>query len=100
MRAVRMICAELSASKPTECVLDTMTHIIGQRYNDRKLTIFTTNYKDDRQNPVGETLQVRINARLRSRLYEMCRTVLIEGEVYRRHLSCQTLEGKVRRYRN
>jgi DNA replication protein DnaC len=77
---------ELGVSKPTEWVLDTMTHIIGRRYNDKKLTISTTNYTDERQSPVGETLQDRIGARLRSRLYEMCRTILIDGEDYRRRL--------------
>jgi DNA replication protein DnaC len=33
---------ELGASKPTDWVRDTMTQIIGRRYNNRKLTIFTT----------------------------------------------------------
>jgi DNA replication protein DnaC len=82
-----LVLDELGISKPTEWVLDTMTHIIGRRYNDKKLTIFTTNYTDDRQSPAGETLQDRIGARLRSRLYEMCNTVLIEGEDYRRRLA-------------
>ena len=79
-----LVLDELGASKPTEWVLDTMTHIIGRRYNDKRLTIFTTNYTDERQSTVGETLQDRIGARLRSRLYEMCSTTLIEGEDYRR----------------
>jgi DNA replication protein DnaC len=78
-----LVLDELGASKPTEWVLDTMTHIIGRRYNDKKLTIFTTNYMDERQSPAIETLQDRIGARLRSRLYEMCSTVQIEGEDYR-----------------
>lgn len=82
-----LVLDELGASKPTEWVLDMMTHIIGRRYNDKKLTIFTTNYTDERQTPAGETLQDRIGARLRSRLYEMCSTVRIEGEDYRRLLS-------------
>jgi DNA replication protein DnaC len=81
-----LVLDELGVSKPTEWVLDTMTHIIGRRYNDKKLTIFTTNYTDERQGRAGETLQDRIGARLRSRLYEMCRTVLMEGEDYRRHV--------------
>lgn len=85
-----LVLDELGASKPTEWVLDTMTHIVGRRYNDKKLTIFTTNYTDERQTPTGETLQDRVGARLRSRLYEMCSTVLIEGGDYRRRLSCQT----------
>ena len=83
-RAEVLVLDELGASKPTDWVLDTMTHIIGRRYNDKKLNIFTTNYTDERQTPVGETLKDRIGARLRSRLYEMCRTVLIEGEDFRR----------------
>ena len=81
-----LVLDELGASKPTDWVLDTMTHIIGRRYNDKRLTIFTTNYTDGRQNSSVETLQDRIGARLRSRLYEMCNTVLIEGEDYRRRL--------------
>jgi DNA replication protein DnaC len=81
-----LVLDELGASKPTEWVLDTMTQVIGRRYNYNKLTIFTTNYTDVRQNPSAETLQDRIGARLRSRLYEMCDTVLIEGEDYRRRL--------------
>ena len=82
-----LVLDELGASKPTEWVLDMMTHIIGRRYNDKKLTIFTTNYTDERPSPACETLQDRIGARLRSRLYEMCSTVLIEGEDYRRRLA-------------
>lgn len=82
-----LVLDELGASKPTEWVLDTMTHIIGRRYNDKKLTIFTTNYTDERQSLAGETLQDRVGTRLRSRLYEMCSTVLIDGEDYRCLLS-------------
>lgn len=81
-----LVLDELGASKPTDWVLDTMTHVIGRRYNDKRLTIFTTNYTDERQHPAAETLQDRIGARLRSRLYEMCATVRIEGEDYRRRL--------------
>lgn len=81
-----LVLDELGASKPTEWVLDTMTHIVGRRYNDKQLTIFTTNYTDERPSPAGDTLQDRVGARLRSRLYEMCSTVLIDGEDYRRRL--------------
>jgi DNA replication protein DnaC len=81
-----LVLDELGVSKPTDWVLDTMTHIIGRRYNDKKLTIFTTNYLDDRKNFPDETLQDRIGVRLRSRLFEMCRAVVMEGEDYRRAL--------------
>lgn len=79
-----LVLDELGASKPTDWVRDTMAHIINSRYNDRKLTIFTTNYLDERQNDREETLEDRIGVRLRSRLFEMCRTVSVGGEDYRR----------------
>lgn len=62
---------------------DTMTQIIGTRYNDKKITIFTTNYPDEFPGKASETLEDRIGARMRSRLYEMCRTVRVEGDDYR-----------------
>ena len=79
-----LVLDELGAYKPTEWVRDTMMQIIGTRYNNRRLTIFTTNYLDARRHPGDETLEDRIGVRLRSRLYEMCKTVIIEGEDYRR----------------
>jgi len=79
-----LVLDEIGASKPTEWVRDTMAHIINTRYNDKKLTIFTTNYMDDRKNEKEETLEDRVGVRLRSRLFEMCRTVRIEGQDFRR----------------
>lgn len=81
-----LILDELGASKPTDWVRDTMMQIINTRYNNQKLTIFTTNFLDDRITSTSETLEDRIGLRLRSRLYEMCKTVLIEGDDYRRQL--------------
>jgi DNA replication protein DnaC len=74
-----LILDELGASVPTDWVRDTMYQIINKRYNDNKLTIFTTNYLDK-----GNELEERITYRLRSRLYEMCTNVVIDGEDYRR----------------
>jgi DNA replication protein DnaC len=79
-----LVLDELGAVKPTDWVRDTMMQIIGTRYNNKRLTIFTTNYRDVRFTPSEETLEERIGVRLRSRLYEMCQTVVIEGEDYRR----------------
>jgi DNA replication protein DnaC len=79
-----LVLDELGASKPTDWVRDTMMQIINTRYNDRKLTIFTTNYLDGRRAERDETLEDRIGVRLRSRLFEMCKTVQIEGEDYRK----------------
>src|ERR1051326_2369918 len=84
-----LVLDELGASKPTDWVRDTMMQIIGKRYNDKKLTIFTTNSLDARRAPADETLEDPIPVRLRSRLYEMCKTVHIEGDDYRKQLDAQ-----------
>lgn len=79
-----LVLDELGAVKPTEWVRETLMQVIGKRYNDRRVTIFTTNYADARSQPAEETLEERVGVRLRSRLYEMCRTVVVDGEDYRR----------------
>jgi len=79
-----LVLDEIGASKPTDWVRDTMAHIINTRYNDKKLTIFTTNFLDKPTNEREETLEDRIGVRLRSRLYEMSRTVNINGEDFRK----------------
>lgn len=82
-----LVLDELGSSKPTEWVQETITHIINKRYNDRKITLFTSNYLD---HPIGsaydESLTERVGVRLRSRLHEMCRLVLMEGDDYRETL--------------
>lgn len=80
-----LVLDELGAAKPTDWVKDTMAFIINSRYNDRKLTIFTTNYPDDRRNDREETLEDRIGVRLRSRLFEMCKTIELSGDDFRRN---------------
>jgi DNA replication protein DnaC len=100
-----LVLDELGATVPTDWVRDTMYQIINKRYNDKKLTIFTTNYLDeataDAPEPdserkrtfsrkahterIRETLEDRIGTRLRSRLYEMCRQIRIDGEDYRKY---------------
>ncbi|HWS55367.1 MAG TPA: ATP-binding protein [Pyrinomonadaceae bacterium] len=84
-----LVLDELGASKPTDWVRDTMMQIIGKRYNDKRLTIFTTNYLDARRHPSDETLEDRVGVRLRSRLYEMCKTVQIDGDDYRKQLDAK-----------
>jgi DNA replication protein DnaC len=101
-----LVLDELGASVPTNWVRDTLYQIINTRYNNNRLTIFTTNYLDDvkttgepennatprRRSFAAEriqemtTLEERIGTPLRSRLYEMCKKVMIEGEDFRRRL--------------
>lgn len=75
---------ELGVIRPTEWVQETIGLIVNTRYNDGKITILTTNYPDEPKTPADETLADRTGARVRSRLYEMCRTVEIDGEDYRK----------------
>jgi DNA replication protein DnaC len=81
-----LVLDELGVAKPTAWAQDTMTQIINTRYNQKRVTIFTTNYLDT---PTSgeETLAERVGARLRSRLYEMCKEILILGTDYRKRSS-------------
>lgn len=79
-----LVLDELGATIPTDWVRDTMYQIINKRYNDQKLTIFTTNYSDARRSDKDQVLEDRIGTRLRSRLYEMCAKVVMDGGDYRR----------------
>ena len=87
-----LVLDEMGASKPTDWVRDTMMQIINTRYNDKRLTIFTTNYADRRRNEkdASELLEDRIGVPLRSRLYEMCKSVEIEGDDYRKRALAQS----------
>lgn len=83
LEAEVLVLDEIGASKPTDWVRDTMAHIINTRYNDKKLTVFTTNYLDDPDQSKEETLEDRIGVRMRSRLFEMSKTIVINGQDYR-----------------
>ena len=87
-----LVLDELGATIPTDWVRDTMYQIINKRYNDNKLTIFTTNYFDEAQSEKDKVLEDRISTRLRSRLYEMCTKIVIDGEDYRRHMGLRTFD--------
>jgi DNA replication protein DnaC len=89
-----LVLDELGAAKPTEWVWDMVSHILNTRYNDKRTTIITTNYKDlppGGAEPEGrvtratreETLGDRIGERMRSRLHEMCSVERVEGEDFR-----------------
>ncbi len=81
-----LVLDELGANKPTEWVRDTLSYIINCRYNDKKVTLFTSNFLDESSKPGEETLTDRIGYRLRSRLYEMCKVIEIRGKDFRREI--------------
>ena len=110
-----LVLDELGASVPTNWVRDTLYQIINTRYNNNRLTIFTTNYLDEARTPseaepettgprrarkftserIQEmtTLEERIGTPLRSRLYEMCKKVMIEGEDFRKRLDQRRIDS-------
>jgi len=82
-----LVLDELGANKSTAWVKDTVANIINSRYNERKITIFTSNYPDNPTRDGEETLTDRIGTRLRSRLYEMCHTIEIQGMDFRQEIN-------------
>ena len=94
-----LVLDDLGASKPSDWVRDVVGVVLNARYNERRTTIITTNYVD---NPASEgeatrlpngkfvspsredSLEQRISSRMRSRLFEMCRTVEISAPDFRR----------------
>lgn len=79
-----LVLDELGASKPTAWVTDTITYVINSRYNERRITLFTSNYLDDPHERGDDTLTDRVGKRLRSRLYEMCHDVIIHADDFRK----------------
>lgn len=98
-----LVLDDLGGENPTLWVFDTLFYILNYRYNEKKPTIITTNFTDrtakdrgpgsassgrSRRSGIGGgvelTLSDRITIRLRSRLYEMCRDVVMDGDDYRK----------------
>ncbi|MFQ5789135.1 MAG: ATP-binding protein [Acidobacteriota bacterium] len=108
LEAEPLVLDDLGGESPTLWVFDTLFYILNRRYNERKLTIITTNFSDrparGRPSPVvlgpgaraaarEESLSERITARLRSRLYEMCRDLRMEGDDYRENTLQANFKG-------
>ena len=106
-----LVLDELGGLNPSEWVKDEVAYVLNYRYNNQKVTILTTNYQDEadrkerkvevadslltdaeyeklgkKERKVGitDTLSERIGVRMRSRLYEMCKTVRMDGEDFRK----------------
>lgn len=82
-KAEVLLLDELGALTPSEWVLGTLLDLVNARYNDMKLTIFTSNYGDQAVGRAGQTLADRIGVRVRSRIHEMCKTHVIEANDFR-----------------
>lgn len=91
-----LVLDDLGAVKPSAWVWDTVSIVLNTRYNDKRTTIITTNVEDGpAKNPRlsatdaaarEDTLGDRIGERMRSRLFEMCRLIQMDGKDFRHKL--------------
>ena len=86
-----LVLDELGAQKPSDWVRDQVAYILNYRYNENKVTIITTNYfdRDEREGArmdITDSLAQRITERIRSRLFEMCKTIQMDGIDYRKQI--------------
>jgi len=103
LKAEIFVLDDVGSSKPSLWALETVGHVLNTRYNEKRVTLLTTNFLDsDSGGPHGPTavtrvagmrapaiddsLTERVGKRIRSRLYEMCRTVEIFGPDYRKEI--------------
>ncbi len=113
-----LVLDELGSTKPTAWVYDTLALILNKRYNDRKITIITTNYpnlppaksefeeqapeqvdrfQDQLKEEAKEVMRVktlgdRIGERMWSRLQEMCYPVELQGDDFRQKVKRASLD--------
>ena len=83
MTADLLVLDDLGAEKTSEWVEETMNLIVNTRYNERRMTMFTSNYPDIPDDTEPNSLIFRIGHRMRSRLHEMCEFVEMDGADYR-----------------
>ena len=98
LRTELLVLDDVGSSKPSPWALETVGHVLNTRYNEKRSTILTTNFFDAEPSaqdpparalgaraPIAEdTLTERVGTRIRSRLYEMCRTVEMAAPDYRK----------------
>jgi DNA replication protein DnaC len=90
MEADLLVLDDLGSEKTSEWVEETMNLIVNTRYNERRHTIFTSNYLDTPDDALVDgaesrdfTLKERIGFRIHSRLHEMCDFLEYSGADYR-----------------
>lgn len=87
MEADLLVLDDIGSEKTSEWVEETMNLIVNTRYNERRHTIFTSNYDDtpDDANTDSQdfSLKERIGFRIHSRLHEMCEFLEWDGADFR-----------------
>ena len=83
MDADLLVLDDLGSEKTSEWVEETMNLIVNTRYNERRHTIFTSNYDDTPDDEDPSCLKARIGFRIHSRLHEMCDFLEFDGADFR-----------------
>jgi len=105
LKAEILVLDDVGSSKPSLWALETVGHVLNTRYNEKRVTLLTTNFLDSdatagtaangapptrvagmRAPTIEDSLTERVGKRIRSRLYEMCRTVEINAADYRKEI--------------
>jgi DNA replication protein DnaC len=105
LKAEILVLDDVGSSKPSPWALETVGHVLNTRYNEKRVTLLTTNFLDSdagaggsangapptrvagmRAPTIEDSLTERVGKRIRSRLYEMCRTVEINAADYRKEI--------------
>jgi DNA replication protein DnaC len=107
LKAEILVLDDVGSSKPSLWALETVGHVLNTRYNEKRVTLLTTNFLDSdagagagnsangapparvagmRAPQIEDSLTERVGKRIRSRLYEMCRTVEINAADYRKEI--------------
>ena len=104
LQAEILVLDDIGSSKPSLWALETVGHILNTRYNEKRVTLLTTNFLDSdtpagggapapsprvvgmRAPTIEDSLTERVGKRIRSRLYEMCRTIEISAPDYRKEI--------------
>jgi len=85
---------DLGAWKVSDWMRDILGYIINQRYDNKRITIITSNWMDNPRQAEEETLTDRIGGRIRSRLHEMCQEFEIIADDYRKTRKTKFLKSK------
>ena len=83
MDADLLVLDDLGAEKPSEWVEETMNLIVNTRYNEKRPTIFTTNFENSNDEAEIDSLKARVGFRMHSRLHEMCEFLEYDGGDFR-----------------
>jgi DNA replication protein DnaC len=105
LKAEILVLDDVGSSKPSLWALETVGHVLNTRYNEKRVTLLTTNFLDSdaaagssangapparvagmRGPTIEDSLTERVGKRIRSRLYEMCRTIEINAADYRKEI--------------